>query len=124
MTPTPPATELLFSYGTLKLESVQLATFGRRLEGAADFLPGFEMALYRIEDPKVVKTSGKTHHPMARYTGRDADAVAGTVFQVTKEELENADRYEVDAYRRIAARLGSGLSAWVYVSSAHAPPDA
>jgi hypothetical protein len=124
VTPTPTATESLFSYGTLQLESVQLATFGRKLEGASDVLPRFEKALFKIEDPKVVETSGKTHHPMAKFTGRSADAVAGTVFQITKEELENADRYEVDAYRRIAATLGSGVRAWVYVSARHAPPDA
>lgn len=34
-------TELLFSYGTLQLESVQLATFGRKLVGAADVKESF-----------------------------------------------------------------------------------
>ena len=41
MTSFPEATELLFSYGTLQLESVQLSTFGRALTGTADALPEY-----------------------------------------------------------------------------------
>ena len=32
---------LLFSYGTLRQEDVQMLTFGRRLIGRRDELPGF-----------------------------------------------------------------------------------
>lgn len=49
----------LFSYGTLQQEAVQLATFGRLLEGGADELVGFEQSLRRIEDPHFVAASGK-----------------------------------------------------------------
>jgi gamma-glutamylcyclotransferase (GGCT)/AIG2-like uncharacterized protein YtfP len=114
--------ESLFSYGTLQLKPVQRATFGRKLEGAADTLPGFEQAMLEIGDPAVVATSGKTHHPIVRFTGREADLVRGTVFQVTRAELHNADKYEVAAYRRVAVTLGSGTRAWVYVDGRHAPP--
>ena len=38
--PGKPTTELLFSYGTLQIEAVQLSTFGRKLVGTADELPG------------------------------------------------------------------------------------
>jgi hypothetical protein len=120
----PPRTEFLFSYGTLQLESVQLATFGRRLDGAADALPGFAQSMMRIEDAAVVATSGKTHHPIVAFTGRAADLVEGAVFRVTGEEIEQADRYEVAAYKRIAVTLRSGVSAWVYVDARYAPPDA
>jgi hypothetical protein len=34
-------TVLLFSYGTLQISSVQVATFGRELTGRADWLPGY-----------------------------------------------------------------------------------
>jgi len=34
--PETPTTELLFSYGTLQLEAVQLSTFGRTLVGTPD----------------------------------------------------------------------------------------
>jgi hypothetical protein len=115
------ATELLFSYGTLQLEAVQLATFGRRLTGAPDELPGFAQSLMKIDDPEVVATSGKTHHPFATFTGRDTDTIPGTVFRITPEELQNADRYEVATYQRIAVVLRSGAHAWVYVDARYGP---
>ena len=49
-----------------------------------------------------------------------ADDIDGTVFAVTPSELADADRYEVADYTRVAARLASGIQAWVYVAS----PDA
>ena len=119
----PDATELLFSYGTLQLEAVQLSTFGRTLEGTPDELPGFAQSLMKIDDPGVVATSGKTHHPFATFTGRDADAIPGTVFRVTPQEIENADKYEVAAYKRFAVVLRSGARAWVYVDARYAPPS-
>jgi hypothetical protein len=118
----PAESEYLFSYGTLRLLPVQLATFGRPLEGKSDELPGFEKSLVKIEDPKVVETSGRTHHPIVQFTGDADDRVAGTVFLITREELLNADKYEVAAYRRVAVTLGSGLRAWVYIDAQHAPP--
>jgi len=66
---------------------VQLSTFGKKLVGTPDELPGFAQSMMKIDDPQVVATSGKTHHPFATFTGRDADAIPGTVFQVTAEEL-------------------------------------
>ena len=39
----------LFSYGTLQQENVQLATFGRRLEGRPDRLPGYAVQPVTIE---------------------------------------------------------------------------
>jgi hypothetical protein len=115
-------TECLFSYGTLQLEAVQLSTFGRRLSGSPDTLPGFGQAMIKIEDAAVVATSGKTHHPIVTFTGRPADVVQGTVFRITQAELRNADKYEVAAYKRVPVTLGSGLSAWVYVDARFAPP--
>jgi len=108
---------LIFSYGTLQLEAVQLSTFGRLLQGRPDALPGFEPSLSRIEDSLVVATSGKTHHKNVTYNGRDDSRVAGTVFEITDTELAAADRYERRAsYTRIAAVLASGTQAWVYVA--------
>lgn len=112
---------MLFSYGTLQQENVQLATFGRRLAGKPDALVGFRRTLFEITDPEVIRTSGKTHHPMASYSGVASDQIAGTVFEVTQAELEKADSYETDpAYRRMNTRLLSGEQAWVY-ADARAP---
>lgn len=110
-------TQLLFSYGTLQQREVQLATFGRELFGTPDQLVGFHQSMVKIEDPEVVKTSGRTHHPIVRQTGVAEEMVAGTVFEVTDEELANADTYEVSDYKRISAPLASGRAAWVYVDA-------
>ena len=112
----------LFSYGTLQQDDVQRATFGRLLTGAADVLPGCSQDRVAIEDPRVVATSGKTHHPIVRHSGRPVDRVAGTVFEISDAELAQADAYEVAAYRRVAVTLASGLAAWVYVDARFAPP--
>jgi hypothetical protein len=116
------ADELLFSYGTLQLEAVQLSTFGRVLNGEPDTLPGFSRSLVAIDDPGVVALSGEAEHPIVRHTGRPEDVVEGAVFVLTPEEIQNADKYEVSAYRRISVRLGSGRQAWVYIDARHAPP--
>ncbi len=115
-------TEYLFSYGTLQLEAVQIATFGRPLAGTPDVMPGFEGAAIEIDDPTTVSLSGKSHHTIAKYTGRPADTISGTVYALTSEELESADRYEVAAYKRVAVVLESGTRAWVYVDGRFAPP--
>jgi gamma-glutamylcyclotransferase (GGCT)/AIG2-like uncharacterized protein YtfP len=114
----------LFSYGTLQQDDVQRATFGRLLQGRADALPGYAQHMVAIDDPQVVVTSGKTHHPIVRRSGVASDRVAGTVFEISDAELEQADAYEVDAYRRVAVTLASGREAWVYVDARFAPPPA
>ena len=108
---------LLFSYGTLQQEGVQLSTCGRLLAGSADALVGFAQSMVEIEDHEVVATSGKTHHPIVQFSDNEVDRVEGSVFEVTDSELEHADAYEVDAYTRVRARLASGKQAWVYVDA-------
>ena len=111
-------TELLFSYGTLQKKDVQLATLGRELTGRADALPGYAVRLVPILDPAEIASSGESHHANAVPTGNPNDAIAGTVFEVTQQELAAADLYEAPAaYRRIRVTLGSGTPAWVYVHS-------
>ncbi|NMO51375.1 gamma-glutamylcyclotransferase [Actinoplanes sp. TBRC 11911] len=108
---------LLFSYGTLRDPAVQTATFGRVLTGRDDRIVGFRVEQLRITDPHVVQVSGLTHHPVLVATGEVGDVVSGTVLEVTDDELRRADDYEVDDYRRIAAPLASGDTAWVYVTA-------
>ena len=115
-------TEFLFSYGTLQLEAVQMATFGRRLTGTPDVLPGFEEALLVIENEAVIAISGKAHHTIAKFTGRTSDTLSGTVYTVTPEEIQSADEYEVAPCLRVAVVLQSGIRAWVYVDARYAPP--
>jgi gamma-glutamylcyclotransferase (GGCT)/AIG2-like uncharacterized protein YtfP len=117
-------TEFLFSYGTLQREAVQMQTFGRRLAGTRDALPGFAQGAREIDDPRVAAALGQTHYAIARYTGKMTDTVEGTVFAVTAAEVRRADDYEVAGYKRVAVVLRSGIRAWVYVDEQQAPPDA
>ncbi|WP_343712338.1 gamma-glutamylcyclotransferase family protein [Inquilinus sp.] len=110
------ATVLLFSYGTLQQENVQLSSFGRRLQGMPDAMPGWRRGEIEITDPEVIRTSGKRFHPIVE-PGATADRVAGTVFRITEAELAAADAYEVSDYKRILVPLASGLEAWVYVQA-------
>ncbi|MBU2869447.1 gamma-glutamylcyclotransferase family protein [Colwellia sp. E2M01] len=106
--------ENLFSYGTLQLEPVQTETFGRLLKGKKDILVGYVLDEVRITDAAVLKTSGKEFHPILKYTGNDTDTVAGTIFEITAQELAQADEYEVDDYIRISGDFTSGATAWIY----------
>ena len=114
----------LFSYGTLQQEEVQLATFGRRLAGVSDALVGYRQSMIAIDDLEVVRTSGKTHHPIVAFTGVNEDRVPGALFEIADAELAHADEYEVAAYVRVKAPLASGLEAWVYVDARGKPPAA
>lgn len=111
------ATERLFSYGTLQDKAVQLANFGRELQGHADAMPGYRQDWVEITDPDVLRTSGKTHHPIVQPSDDPASEVAGTVFLITPQELAAADAYEVDDYKRVQVTLKSGTPAWVYVKA-------
>jgi gamma-glutamylcyclotransferase (GGCT)/AIG2-like uncharacterized protein YtfP len=108
-------THYLFSYGTLQQPAVQIANFGRLLNGQADILEGYVVDQVEITDPIVLAQSGLTFHPILRPSSVSRDSVAGTVFTVTLQDIERADRYEVDDYERVLVTLKSGKQAWVYV---------
>jgi len=108
---------LLFSYGTLKQEAVQLSTFGRVSHGEPDELVGFEQSIFTVEDPAFVAVSGKADHAIVRFTGRQDSRVSGMVFEVSESELARADDYEPAGYTRMSALLASGRQAWVYWDS-------
>ena len=93
----------LFSYGTLREERVQLATFGRPLRGEPDDLLHFERSVVGA-------------HANLTFSGRSDSRVSGMAFDVTDAELLAADAYERTAnYIRRMVTLASGREAWVYV---------
>src|SRR5687767_2673765 len=108
--------EQLFAYGTLRLADVQLATFGRRLEGEVDALPRYRLATITIADEEFVTKSGTAEHKNLQFTGDPSDQVEGMVFKVTTKELEQADAYEPAGYERVRVRVKSGNSAWIYLA--------
>jgi gamma-glutamylcyclotransferase (GGCT)/AIG2-like uncharacterized protein YtfP len=107
----------LFSYGTLQQDQVQLASFGRLLEGADDALPGYKLSMIEITDPEVIRKSGNRFHPIVMASDDPAVEIAGKVFAITQAELAAADAYEVSDYKRILVRLKSGVEAWVYIKA-------
>ena len=109
------ATENLFAYGTLQLENVQLETFGRKLDGKPDTLPGYKLVMITITDDDFVIKSGTSDHRSLQFTGNSADVIEGTVLKVTRNELEQADSYEPEGYERVRVQLRSGATAWVFV---------
>ena len=106
----------LFSYGTLQLKNVQKETFGRNLVGKKDILLGYKLENLKIKDPSVLEISETKTHPIIRFTGIDQDIVQGTVFEVSSDELIEADNYEVEDYKRIEVILKSGIKSWVYAA--------
>lgn len=107
--------ERLFAYGTLQTEAVQLSLFGRRLDGTADALVGYRLRIVRIEDQEFVAASGTADHRNLEFTGDPSDLIEGTVFTVTRAEIEQADAYEPAGYKRVLVQLRSGRNAWVYL---------
>lgn len=106
---------LLFSYGTLQLPAVQLATFGRYLSGRPATLAGWAPARVPIPDPETARALGRTHHDNIIPTGDPSHRSAGTVFEVSEAELAAADGYESPfGYHRERVTLASGEPAWVY----------
>jgi hypothetical protein len=71
---------LLFSYGTLQQEAVQITTFGRRLRGHPDVLVNFELSTLKIEDK--VRRSEWQERARDRDVHREDDhRVSGIVFE-------------------------------------------
>jgi gamma-glutamylcyclotransferase (GGCT)/AIG2-like uncharacterized protein YtfP len=108
---------LIFSYGSLREERVQLSTFGRRLEGWADAVVGYERSSVINDDPETIAFSGTREHANLVPTESGA-RVEGMVFEITDAELVRVDEYERRfSYERIDVALASGGRAWVYVFS-------
>ena len=107
----------LFSYGTLQLREVQLANYGRELEGEPDALVGYKLIRLADRDPDAVRISGTKTHMVVRESGNPADRVTGVVYLLTAEELAETDRYEGSDYGRTELTLESGRRALVYVEA-------
>jgi gamma-glutamylcyclotransferase (GGCT)/AIG2-like uncharacterized protein YtfP len=108
--------EYLFSYGTLRKEKVQVELFGRVLQGFSDSLKGYRMSIIEIKDPSVLLKSEQTFHPIAIRSNDQNDKIEGTVFEITKEELTEADKYETGDYERVSGMTESGKEVWFYIS--------
>ncbi|RIV48536.1 gamma-glutamylcyclotransferase [Flagellimonas taeanensis] len=104
---SPSTLEYLFTYGTLQEKQVQQDVFGHLVEGHPDALLGF----------KKMENAVYGQYPLVMRTADAKDKVKGTVYKVTITDLEKADVYESNAYKRVKFPLESGLEAWVYIEN-------
>jgi gamma-glutamylcyclotransferase (GGCT)/AIG2-like uncharacterized protein YtfP len=109
--------ELLFSYGTLQLKKVQLESFGRELNGTKEILTGYKLEQLEITNKAVLDKSQQNFHPIAVPTQDQNDRITGTLYEISTEELKQADLYEVNDYKRVKATFQSGKQGWVYIES-------
>ena len=109
--------EYLFSYGTLQKKPVQIKLFGRTLSGEKDIVPGFITSEIDIEDEAFLAKGEQGSQLTAVRTNKADDRIDGTVFEVSTEELVEADGYEPDNYYRARVTLGSGKEAWLYLAA-------
>ena len=96
---------VLFSYGSLQQQEVQLSLYKRVLKGNEDQLKGFKLTEELLYD----------QYPIIIETKDNTDLISGFVFEITLEELKFTDDYEGEHYRRIQVKLESGREAWCYV---------
>jgi gamma-glutamylcyclotransferase (GGCT)/AIG2-like uncharacterized protein YtfP len=116
---------LIFSYGSLQEEAVQLSVYGRVLRGEPDELLHCRSERIAVPQWHKAATAGVTHYANVVFVHESDDRVAGTLLELTDAELADSDRYEQEAdYARILATLASGRRAWVYVSAADAAGNA
>ncbi len=112
--------EKLFTYGTLQDPETQQRLLGRALgDGKPDTLLGYRLA----------KLAG-IHQVYSILQPHPGSTVAGLLFEVSQEELQQLDDYEGDAYQRVSVRLVSKTRAWAYMENPRSsyrihiePPD-
>jgi hypothetical protein len=93
---------------------VQLETFGRLLKGEKDILEGYQLTMIEITDAEVLRKS-KQFHPIISFSGDKNDKVEGVLFEVTEDEILQADEYEVDDYKRVEVTFKSGKKGYIYI---------
>ena len=108
-------TQILFVYGSLQHPAIQRWLFGRVIPGEPDQLTGAHCDWVDDPDPDILRLTGVRGYPRLQRTDGDT-AVSGLCLPLTEAELERADHYEGEAYRRERCRLASGLEAWVYAA--------
>lgn len=105
--------EYLFSYGTLREDRVQLELFGRLLHGSKDILKGYTTSSIEITDASFLSRGEEKQQLTA--VNADNAAIQGMVFEISEEELVQADTYEPQGYARFKVELESRKQAWLYL---------
>ncbi len=102
----------LFTYGTLQHDDVQENLFGRVLAGTPEKLIGYVLKKIQIEEE-----FGIVQYPVLVETKNKKDFIDGIVYEVTDQDLYQADLYEGLHYKRVEVHLKSKQKAWAYTSA-------
>ena len=106
---------LLFACGTLTLEKVHLALFGRVLAYEEDALPGYVARTVLLEDQEILSTTGTATHRSMVPSDEPGAVVRGRAMHLTQAELERMDPHQSEHHRRKQVTLASGRTAWAYL---------
>ena len=90
--------------------------FERILQGETDILSGYKVSSIEIKDELFLLKGEEKYQQTVIITKNKNDKIKGTVFEITKEELLLADKYEPNNYTRIKIVLESGKEAWIYAA--------
>jgi gamma-glutamylcyclotransferase (GGCT)/AIG2-like uncharacterized protein YtfP len=83
---------------------------------AKDTLIGYKLFSIEIKDKSFLSKGEQKYQQTAVLSKDNSETVEGAVFEISKEELLSADKYEPDNYERIKIRLQSGKEAWIYIA--------
>lgn len=106
---------LLFACGTLTLEKVHLALFGRVLPYDEDTLPGYTKRTVVLDDPEILSTTGTGTHLSMVPCDTPGASVPGRAMRLTEAELARMDPHQNAHHRRTRVTLASGREAWAYL---------
>lgn len=90
--------------------------FGHVLQGSPDILRGYKTVQIEIKDELFLAKGENPVQLTSVHTKDNNDFIEGTVFEITMEELIEADKYEPAGYERIQVTLESGKQAWFYIN--------
>jgi hypothetical protein len=111
------AETLLFACGTLTLEKVHVALFGRVLAWEEDTLPGYAKRTVILEDQDILSTTGSATHPSMVPSEAPGAAVQGRAMHLSEAELALMDPHQSEHHRRARVTLASGREAWAYLGA-------
>ncbi len=109
---------LVFSYGNLQQEKVQLHLFGQLLSGEADSLYGYRLARIANTDKTILPNDESEWQYTLLNTADKNSRVDGTLFTLTDHQLNELDANKPRDYRRMFMTLSSGKRAWVFLLGA------
>lgn len=107
---------LVFAYGILKIEKIQVKNYGKKLEGSSDILRGYKLNSITIKDTVLIEDIETNNFEIAVNTKDENDIIEGFVFEINGEELAKTDQYLNTHYMRVLETNQKGEDVWVYVS--------